>query len=95
MSRYYRRKLLEAAYLLMTDGDLDLRLALVAGCLKQINDDDIPPTVRDAFERVRDPLITKPIVVDGRVVPRDLSEAESRAAALGILDLLVAELGRL
>ena len=92
MSQYYRRKLIEAAHLLVTDGDLDMRLTLVVGCLKQINDDDIPPTAREAFERVRDPLMAKPIVVDGKLVPRDLGKAESRAAALGILDLLVAEL---
>ena len=90
---FYRRKLVEAAHALVAEGDLNMRLTLVAGSLLQLDDDDVPPAALGPFELVRDPLIAKPLVVRGQMVPRELGEAEARAAALGVLDLLVAELG--
>ncbi|MGI4764659.1 MAG: hypothetical protein ACRYGP_06300 [Janthinobacterium lividum] len=90
---HYRRKLIEAATALVVDGDLNMRLTHVAGCLLQIDDDDVPPSALQAFERVRDPLIAKPMVAHGEMVPRDLDQRDARAAALGVLDLLVTEMG--
>lgn len=91
--RFYRRTLIEAARALVVGGELDMRLTHVAGCLIQLDDDDVPPGALDAFERLRDPLIATPLVVRGAMVPRGLGAAEAGAAALGVLDLLVAELG--
>ena len=90
----YRRKLLEAATALVAEGDLDMRLTHVAGCLLQIDDDDVPPAALQAFERVRDPLIANPMVLSGEMIARDIGQQEARAAALGVLDLLVTELER-
>ena len=90
---FYRRKLVEAAHALVAEGELNMRLTLVAGSLLQLDDDDVPPGVLPAFDVVRDPLIARPLVVKGEMVPRNLGAAEARAAALGVLDLLVAELG--
>ncbi len=92
---YYRRKLFEAASALVGKGDLNLRLTQVAGFLLQIDDDDVPASALEAFERVRDPLIAKPMIAHGDMVPRDLGEQEAKAAALGVLDLLVTELAGL
>ena len=90
---HYRRKLIEAATALVVEGDLGMRLTHVAGCLLQIDDGDVPPAALQAFERVRDPLIAKPMVARGEMIARDIGQLEARAAALGVLDLLVTEMG--
>ena len=72
MMRDYRETLLEAARALAADGDLDMRLSQVACLLIQLDDSDLPPRALADFEAVRDPLIAKPLVVGGRLAPRDL-----------------------
>ncbi|RYB02423.1 hypothetical protein D3272_21075 [Lichenibacterium ramalinae] len=91
--RVYREVLLDAARALAADGDLNLRLSRVACCLIQLDDSDVPPRAMEAFERVRAPLIDKPLVVQGRLVPRDLDELKGRSVVRGLGDLVVAELG--
>lgn len=91
--RDYRETLLEAARALMADGDLDMRLSQVACVLIQIDDDDVPPIALEAFERVRTPLIEKPLVVEGRLVPRDLDEMQGLELIRAFNNLVLAELG--
>ena len=91
--RDYRETLLEAARALAADGDLGLRLSQVACVLIQLDDGDIPPRVFAAFERVRDPLIAMPLVVEGRLAPRDFDELQGARVAQAFNDLLLAELG--
>ena len=93
MMRYYRQKLFEAAYALVADGDLNMRLSHVASILVQIDDEDVPASALETLEWVRDPLIAKPLVIKGEMVPRDLGEVEGRALAQAVLGLLVAEVG--
>ena len=88
----YREKLLQAAYEMVGPGDINMRLSHVAVCLLQLDDSDVPVSALVAFERVRDPLIQKPLVANGTMLPRDLGESEAKAAALGLLDLVVAEM---
>lgn len=90
---FYRDKLLDAVRALVGDGDLNLRLTHAAGHLIQIDDDDVPPGMLAAFERVRDPLIQTPMVSKGGMLSRDLGPSEAKAAAQGVADLLAAELG--
>ena len=92
MMRDYRETLLEAVRALMAEGDLNMRLTYAAGHLLQLDDDDVPRGALKAFDRVRDPLIAKSMVVKGVMVPRDLGAAEANAAALGVLSLLTVEL---
>ncbi len=91
---FYRDKLLEAVRALVDDGALDMRLTYAAGCLLQIDDDDVPPGRLAEFERVRDPLIAKPMVARGEMLARGLDLAEARAAAQSIVGLLAAEMSR-
>lgn len=93
LMRYYRQKLFEAAYALVAAGDLNMRLSHVASILIQIDDEDVPATALATFEWVRDPLIAKPLVIKGEMLPRDLDPLEGRALAQAVLDLLVAEVG--
>ena len=90
----YRRKVIEAASALVIEGDINMRLTHVAGYLLQIDDEDVPPSAMQAFHRVRDPLIARPMVVRGKMVPRELAEQDARSAAYGVLDLLMSEMGR-
>ena len=73
--------------------DLNLRLTHAAGHLIQIDDDDVPADILGKFERVRDPLIQTPMVSRGEMLPRDLEPSAACAAAQGVVDLLVAEMG--
>ena len=91
--RDFRQTLLEAARALVADGDLDMRLSQVACALIQLDDDDVPPRALEAFEAVRDPLIAKPLVVDGRLEPRDFDELQGARIAQAFNDLVLAELG--
>ena len=88
----YRQKLFEACYALVAEGDLNMRLSYVASILIQVDDDDVPPSSLETFEWVRDPLIAKPLIIKGRMVPRDLTDLDGRALAHAVLDLLVAEM---
>ena len=94
MMRDYRETLLEAARALATDGDLNMRLSRVACFLIQIDDEDVPLRALEAFDAVRDPLIAKPLVADGRLLPRDMDELEGLLVARALTDLALAELGR-
>ena len=89
----YRQKMFEAAYALVADGNLNMRLSHVASILIQLDDNDVPARAFETFEWVRDPLIAKPLIIKGQMVPRDLDEIEGRALAHAVFDLLVAELG--
>lgn len=89
---FYRDKLLEAVRALVDDRDLDMRLTYAAGCLLQIDDDDVPADRLAEFERIRDPLIAKPMVAGGEMLARGLDPAEARTAAQGIVNLLAAEM---
>ncbi|MGI4763834.1 MAG: hypothetical protein ACRYGP_02010 [Janthinobacterium lividum] len=93
MMSHYRRKLIEAASALVTEGDLNMRLTHVAGYLLQIDDNDVPPSALQGFHRLRNPLIAKPLIAHGEMIPRDLANQDARAAALDMLDLLVTEMG--
>ena len=88
---YYRDKLLDALRALADHGDLNGRLTHAAGHLIQIDDDDVPAGMLVEFERVRDPLIGKPMVAKGEMLPRDFDPLEAKAAAQAIVDLLAAE----
>ena len=77
------------------NGDLNMRLTHAAGCLIQFDDEDVPVGGFTRFEQMRDLLIEKPLVSNGEMVPRDLDEAEAKATAHGILELVVAEFGGL
>ena len=90
---FYRQKLLDAVRGLVGDGDLNLRLTHAAGHLIQIDDDDVPADILGKFERVRDPLIQTPMVSRGEMLPRDLEPSAACAAAQGVVDLLVVEMG--
>ncbi len=89
---FYRQKLVEAVHALVGHGDLNSRLTYAVGCLLLIDDDDVPPGQLVKFEGVRDPLISKPMVLKGEMLPRDLSLSEARSAARAIVDLLTAEM---
>lgn len=91
--RDYRQTLLEAARALVADGDLDMRLSKVACLLIQLDDDDVPPWALKTFEAVRGPLIAKPLVVDGRLAPRNFDELQRARIAQAFNDLVLAELG--
>ena len=52
MMRYYRQKLFEAAYALVADGDLNMRLSHVASILVQIDDEDVPASVLETLARL-------------------------------------------
>ncbi len=56
MTNYYRQKLVEAVRALVDHGDLNTRLTYAAGCLLQIDDDDVPVGALERFEFVRDPV---------------------------------------
>ena len=90
---HYRRLLIEAASALVAEGDLEMRLTHVAGYLLQIDDEEIPPGALRSFERVRDPLIARPMVSPGEMIPRDISQRDAKTAALGVLNLLITEMG--
>ena len=90
---YYRQKLAEAVHALVDAGDLNLRLTHAAGCLIQLDDEDVPVGGFAQFEQMRDSLIEKPLVSNGEMVPRDLGEAEAKATAHGIPELLVSGYG--
>ena len=77
----------------MADGDLDMRLSEVACVLIQLDDDDVPPNALEAFERVRTPLIEKPLVVEGRLAPRGFDEMQGLRVARAFNELVLAELG--
>ena len=94
MMRDYRETLLEAARAIVADGDLNVRLSQVACVLIQLDDSDVPPRALEAFESVRDPLIAKPLVVGGRLAPRDFDEVQGMRVAGAFNDLVLAELGR-
>lgn len=91
--RHYREILLEAARALAADGDLDMRLSQVACLLIQLDDSDVPPRALEAFERVRAPLIDKPLIVGGRLAPRDLGDVQGARVARAFDDLVLAEMG--
>ncbi len=93
--RDYRETLLDASRALGADGDLNLRLTHVACILILLDDNDVPPHALEAFERVRDPLIAKPLFIKGEMVPRDFDERKGRVVARGLNDLVLAELGGL
>lgn len=90
----YRDKLLDAVRALVNDGDINMRLTYAAVCLLQIDDDDVPPGMLAEFMRVRDPLIGKPMVARGEMLPRDFERPQARAAARDIVSLLAAEMPR-
>ena len=90
---FYRDKLLEAVFALVDHGDLRMRLTYAAGCLLQIDDDDVPAGRLAEFERVRDPLIDTPMVSKGEMLPRELDVAEAKAAVQAIVDLLAVDIG--
>ena len=93
MRRSYRETLLEASRVLGGDGDLNMRLTLVAAYLLVIDDDDVPPAALDGFNRVRDPLIAKPLFIKGKMVPRDFDEMQGLKIAQAFNRLVLAELG--
>ena len=62
-----------------------------AAYLLQIDDRDVPAGKLAGFERVRGPLIAKPMVAKGEMLARDLGASEARAAAQDIVSLLAAE----
>ena len=93
MMRDYREVLQDAARALAAEGDVNMRLSQVACFLIQIDDGDVPPRALAAFEAVRDPLIAKPLVVDGRLAPRDFDELQGARVAQAFNDLVLAELG--
>ena len=93
--RSYREILLDASRALSAAGHLDMRLTHVACILLLLDDNDVPPHALEEFERVRDPLIAKPLFIKGEMVPRDLGETKGRAVAQGLNDLMLAELGGL
>ncbi len=95
MTNFYRDKLLEALRASVNDGDLNTRLTYVAGCLLQVDDDDVPAGMLAEFDRVRDPLIQTLMVSRGEMLPRGLDFAQARAVAQSIVDLLAAEMGDL
>ena len=88
----YRARLLDALRALADHGDLNTRLTYAAGGLLQIDDEDVPAGMLVEFERVRDPLIGKPMVAKGELLPRDFGPVEAKAAAQAIVDLLAAEM---
>ena len=92
MTTFYRQKLVEAAQALVDHGELNMRLTHAAGALLQIDDGDVPAGALARFEGVRDPLIGTVMVMNGAMVPRDLDPAGAKTAAMGILDLLTAEM---
>ncbi|WP_237479415.1 hypothetical protein [Lichenibacterium dinghuense] len=92
MTAFYRDKLIEAVRALADHGDLNMRLTHAAGCLLQIDDDDVPAGMLGEFERVRDPLIEQPMVAKGEMLPREFEASKARAAAQDIVSLLVAEM---
>jgi hypothetical protein len=87
----YRQKLFEACHALVAVGELNMRLSDVASVLIQVDDDDVPSGKLETFDWIRDPLIAKPLIIKGEMVPRDLDPQEGRAIAQAILDLLVDE----
>jgi hypothetical protein len=93
MMRPYQETLLEASRALGADGDFNMRLTHVAALLILIDDDDVPPHALDAFNRVREPLISEPLFVKAKMVPRSLGEMQGRALARAFNDLVLAELG--
>jgi hypothetical protein len=93
MMRDYRKIMLDAARALAADGDVNMRLSRVACFLIQLDDDDVPPRALKTFEAVRGPLIAKPLVVDGRLAPRDFDELQRARIAQAFNDLVLAELG--
>ncbi|MGI3899782.1 MAG: hypothetical protein ACRYGP_17620 [Janthinobacterium lividum] len=93
--RSYRETLLDASRALGVDGNLNMRLTRVACILILLDDDDVPPHALEALERVRDPLIGKPLFIKGEMVPRDLDAMKGRAVARGLNDLMLSELGGL
>ncbi len=95
MTNFYRDKLLEALRASVNDGDLNTRLTYAAGCLLQVDDDDVPAGMLAEFDRVRDPLIQTLMVSRGEMLPRGLDFAQARAVAQSIVDLLAAEMGDL
>ncbi len=94
MTNYYRQKLVEAVRALVDHGDLNTRLTYAAGCLLQIDDDDVPARALERFEFVRDPLIRTSMVSNGEMLPRGFEPPDAKAAAQAIVDLLTAELTR-
>ncbi len=86
---------MEAASALVAEGDLEQRLAHVADCLLQVDDRHVPPAALNAFVRVRNTVIAVPRVLRDGIIPRDVGKQNAKAAALGVLDLLVTELGGL
>ncbi len=93
LMRDYRETLLDASRALGADGDINIRLTHVACILMLLDDDDVPPHALEAFERVRDPLIAKPLFIKGEMVPRDLDERKGRVVARGLNDLVLSEMG--
>ncbi|MGI3903060.1 MAG: hypothetical protein ACRYGP_30575 [Janthinobacterium lividum] len=89
----YRKTLLDASRALSADGDLNMRLTQVACILILLDDADVPPHLLEVFERVRDPLIAKPLFIKGEMVPRDFDERNGRVVARELNDLMLAELG--
>ncbi len=92
--RSYRETLLDASRALEAEGDLNMRLSQVACLLMLLDDDDVPPHALGAFDRLREPLIAKPLFVKGEMVPRDLDKMSGRAVVRGLNILLLAELGK-
>lgn len=90
--RDYRDTLLEAARVLCIDGDINMRLSLVACLLIQIDDSDVPPGALGAFDRVRAPLIASPLIVRGKMMPRDFDDAKALQLTRAFSDLLLTEL---
>ena len=88
----YRDKLVEAVRALAAHGDLNMRLTYAAGCLLLIDDEDVPAGMLAEFERVRDPLIGRPMVSKGEMLPRDLEPSEAKASARDIVALLAADM---
>ncbi len=64
--RSYRETLLDASRALEAEGDLNMRLSQVACLLMLLDDDDVPPHALGAFDRLREPLIAKPLFVKAR-----------------------------
>jgi hypothetical protein len=81
MSRYAKQKLFEAVCALVDTSSIDKRLTLAAMPLLQLQEEQLPKTMRDEFKALRKALTKIPLSTETDYQPRPISENDGRKLA--------------
>jgi hypothetical protein len=92
---YARQKLFEALYALVGDGTIDKRLTFAADYVITLQPNQIPTSIAEEFEAVRDKLTKTPLTHERGYTLRNITTEEGEKLAQRILGMFVTLMGGL